>query len=245
VRLIAAGAAALLLAGCGATPHRFELAGSDHALHWWLPDGPAARLVVLAPGFARRCTHLQGLARDWAAEGMRVLCLDAPMAGGAPDTAAALAGWLAAGLPAPTGGEQAARVVVAGHSAGGAFALHLGARLQALAPARLAGVLLFDAVPGSHFAADLGQLAEARVPLLALTATPHACNANAAAWPVLAAARDGGAPLELDPPPPGSTHADVEGDDTDALAVAACGRPDAALVQRLHQRASAWLAARR
>ena len=117
MRLIAAAAAALLLAGCAATPHRFELAGSEHALHWWLPDGPAARLVVLAPGFARRCTHLQGLARGWAAEGMQVLCLDAPMAGGAPDTAAALAGWLAAGLPAPPGGVQAARVVVAGHSA--------------------------------------------------------------------------------------------------------------------------------
>jgi pimeloyl-ACP methyl ester carboxylesterase len=117
VRLSAA-LVSLALAGCAATPTPFEVAGQAHDLHWLQPPRPANTLVVLAPGFARRCSHLKGLSLALREAGLAVVCIDAPMAGGNPGLADALAGWLAAGLPAPPGGPSPPRVLVAGHSAG-------------------------------------------------------------------------------------------------------------------------------
>lgn len=226
--------ATLVLAGCAATPTRFEVAGQAHDLHWLQPAQPASTLVVLAPGFARRCSHLNGLSLALRDAGLAVMCIDAPMAGGNPALADALGGWLAAGLPAPPWGPPPPRVLVAGHSAGAAFAARLGAQLQALAPQRLAGALLLDPVPGTSFAADVQVLAQAQVPLQALVAAPHACNAGGRAVALLP-------PAAIVQAGPGSTHVDAEGDDSDALARAACGTPDPAQVRALRDAAVRWV----
>ena len=162
-------------------------------------------------------------------------CVDAPMVSGNPFLADAFAGWVAGGLHDPQGREVPARVVVGGLSAGSAFAMRLGARLNDLAPEKLAGALLFDPVATSSFAADLQHVTRGR-PALALLAEAHACNANHSALPSLRAAGVDVVALGA-----GSTHLDAEGEDGDALGRAACGTPHPAAVEALRTRAAQWL----
>lgn len=230
-------ALALACAGCAGLPPAppLEIAGQPYAAQWTAPPGRAALLLVLEPGFARRCSHLLGTARRLAEAGALVLCVDAPMTGGNPALADAFAGWLAGGLRDPQGHEVPARVVVGGLSAGAAFAARLGARLDALAPQRLAGALLLDPVATAAFGADLQRVAPGR-PVLALVAPPHACNAMNNALPALRAA--GVEAVDLGP---AATHLDAEGDDGDALGRAACGTPQPQAVEALRARAVQWL----
>ncbi len=233
----ATAAVALAFAGCAALPpvDTLEIAGQAYAAQWTPPPGRAELLLVLEPGFARRCSHLRGTARRLAEAGALVLCVDAPMAGGNPALADALAGWLAGGLRDPQGRAVPPRVVVGGLSAGAAFAVRLGARLDELAPGRLAGALLLDPVATAGFGADLQRVARGR-PVLALLAPPQACNAMNNARPAL---RDAGVEaVELGP---AATHLDAEGDDGDAVGRAACGTPQPAAVDALRARAAEWL----
>lgn len=257
---ITAVLAAAALAGCaglvspplsgasGPVDHTAPLSldGTTHVAHWRRPAAEPAALVVLAHGFSRRCSHLQGTARMFAQAGLMSLCLDASMAGGGPPALAdALATRLLEGDD-PAGRPWPTRVIVAGHSAGAVFALRLGARLAARAPARLAGALLFDPVATADFAGALAAVSDAgRRPVLALLADPHRCNARGNALAPLQAAQlqaraAGRDTLRVTALGPGSTHADVEGDDTDWLATAACGRPDPARVSELRAQALAW-----
>lgn len=208
-----------------------ELDGSAHTTHWYLPTGEAAALVVLQHGFTRQCAHLRETSRRLMAAGLMVLCVDAPMAGGNPSLAESLGQALAGGLAAPGGRALPPAIIVGGHSAGAAFAARLGARLDTVAPQRLAGALLFDPVAVAGFDAQLRQVSDAgRRPVLALLARPHGCNAdgNAATalrqvqQAALAAGRSGFVGVQFGE---GSTHADVEGEDSDWIARAACGRP--------------------
>jgi len=268
-----------------------ELGAQPRAAHWYLPPGAAPALVIFEHGFARRCENLRETTRQLMAGGLMALCVDVPMARGNPGLAEALAQRLAAGLAAPDGRALPQRVVVAGHSAGAVFALALGARLEALAPGRLVGALLFDPVapaagalppdpaegsdgapraPAASLAAtDAGAFeaalhavsASGRRPVLALLAPPHRCNARSNALPALRRAeRDArgvggtggtgdtgdtggkGSPafviVQLEE---GATHADVEGEDTDALATWVCGAVDPARSAALRARAVDWL----
>lgn len=222
------------------------LDGTPQAVQWVRPSAAPAALVVLAHGFTRRCTHLSGTALALAEAGLASLCLDASMAGGGtPALVEAMATRLLDGAD-PAGRPWPARVIVAGHSAGAVFALRLGARMVARAPARLAGALLFDPVATADFATVLTRVSdEGRRPVLALLAAPHRCNAQGNAAAPLQEARRlaraaGRDTLRVTGLGPGSTHADVEGDDTDWLAAAACGRPDPARVADLRARAVAW-----
>lgn len=232
-------AAVIALAGCAGlpAPATLQIAGEPYRVQWTEPPGRARLLLVLEHGYARRCSFLQGTARRLAETGALVLCIEAQLAGGNPALADAFAGWLAGGLRDPQGREVPARVVVGGHSAGGAFAARLGARLDALAADRLAGVLLLDPVATPTFAADVQRAARGR-PVLALMAEAHPCNAMNNALPAL---RDAGAEVVFTGP--GSTHLDAEGEDVDALGRAACGVPQPARVEALRARAADWLRA--
>jgi pimeloyl-ACP methyl ester carboxylesterase len=234
VRRIAALAGAALAAGCAALPPaapvagaRAEagtlvLAGAEVEATWYRADAAPAGLLLLQHGFARRCANLRETALGFAAGGFTVLCLDADMARGNAVLATALAAHLAQRADAP-------RLVLAGHSAGGLFAARVAAALPA---ARVAGVLLFDPVDAAGALAPA--LAAVRAPAHAFVAPPAACNAQGNARPALHAAA--ATVVELGT---GATHLDVEGGDTERLAVAACGDgpPRAEAVTRLRAQA--------
>lgn len=241
-------------------PDRIELLGQTFNAHWYIPQRLANALVVLQPGFSRSCAHLRTTSLQLMAGGpaaaLMVLCLDAPMAGGNLALADALAEALAAAavdaphasppLQPPGGFVLPPLIIAAGHSAGGAFAVRMAARLLQRVPSPLAGVLLFDPVAVPGYAADLQQVFEAgRRPVLALLAPPHACNAQgsgAAALRLLAqsAKAAGQAAILGVQLPQGATHADVEGDDSDWLARAACGAPTPHRVAQIRELAVAW-----
>jgi len=165
--------------------------------------------------------------------GWLVMCLNAPMAGGNPRLAEALAHTLAEGRwPAPDGGALPTRLVVGGHSGGAAFAARVGLALQRLVPQRLVGTLLFDAV---------GMPALPDRPTLAFIAPPMPCNAMQRDAVLLRAASQ----VELIEGPADATHMDIEGEDTDAIARHACTPGDVKLAntQQLLARAQAWLSA--
>jgi hypothetical protein len=259
MRLLWAALLGLLLAGCAnlaplretdvagtLMPSELELDGTPVAAQWYLPSGKASALLVLEHGFTRACGHLRGTSRQLMAAGLLVLCIDAPMAGGNPTLAGALARQLATLQVAPDGRALPHRIVVAGHSAGAVFAAALGAALDQIAPDRLAGALLFDPVSTAGFEAHLRTIwAAGQRPVLAALAPPHRCNAMSNALPVLrrlrdealAAGSDGFVGVRL---AAGATHADIEGEDSDWLAELACGRPRAAQTTQLRALAVAW-----
>jgi dienelactone hydrolase len=233
---------ALVLGGCASVPPApqpeaagavlaapIELEGRRYAAHWYLPAGEASALIVLQHGFTRRCSHLRETTRQLMVGGLMALCVDAPMAGGNPELAEALARHLAGGVSAPDGRALPAAIIAGGHSAGAAFAARLGAELDAQVPQRLAGALLFDPVASAGFESGLLRISDAgRRPVLALLADAHACNARLNALPALqrvrqaaiAAGREGFVGAQL---AEASSHADVEGEDSDWIAAAACG----------------------
>lgn len=259
MRPFAAALLALLLAGCASlapapvadpagsvVPATLALGAMPVASQWYLPSGEASALIVLEHGFTRSCGHLQGSSRQLMAAGLIVLCIEAPMAGGNPALADVLARRLAVAHMAPDGRPLPHRIIVGGHSAGAAFAAALGARLDAIAPDRLAGALLFDPVATADFESQLRAISAAgRRPVLALLAPPHRCNALSNALPALqrvhaealAAQRDSFVGLRF---AVGATHADIEGEDSGWIAAFACGTPRAAQTARLRELAVAW-----
>lgn len=232
MKRFAALAVAAALAGCAALPPAAPVAGARAEagtlalggtavdVAWFRPDAAPAGFLLLQHGFARHCSNLRETALGFAAAGFTVLCLNADMARGNAPLAAALAAHLAQRADAP-------RIVAAGHSAGGLFAARVAA---ALPPARVAGLLLFDPVDaGGALAPALAVLGGA-LPVQAFVAPASACNAQGNALAALRAA--GARVVALGD---GATHVDIEGGDTDRLAVAACGEgpPQAGRVARL------------
>ena len=67
-------------ASCAGLPpvDTLEIAGQPYPVQWTQPPGHAEILLVLEPGFARRCSNLRATARRLAEAGALVLCLDAP-----------------------------------------------------------------------------------------------------------------------------------------------------------------------
>jgi pimeloyl-ACP methyl ester carboxylesterase len=232
-----------LLAGCASLPPSADLPGArieagmlslgrdEVEVAWFRPEAPPIGTLLLQHGFARQCGNLRESALGFAAAGFTVLCLKADMARGNPWLAEALAAHLATRA-------DTMRIVVAGHSAGGLFAARVAAMLARRAPQRLAGVLLFDPVDASGALAPALAAIDGVAPVRAYLAPPAGCNAQGNALPALRAA---GAALVAERD---ATHLDIEGGDTDRMAVAACGEgpPRAAVVARL--RADAVAAAR-
>jgi pimeloyl-ACP methyl ester carboxylesterase len=190
---------------------------------WALPSGEPALLVTLQHGFTRNCRNLLDLIHQFAERGAAVLCLNADMSAGNPRLAEAYAKWLAA-MRLPDDQPAPVRWVVAGHSAGAAFALHLGAALARTVPPRLAGAVLLDPVAGDSTLQLLEQL---DAPVRVVAAAPGPCNAQQRTRPALAAFqqrqrardKDDFIGVELTD---GSTHVDAEGRNSTRLAIALC-----------------------
>jgi hypothetical protein len=254
--LQAGPAAAAPAADAGGAPRplfgQFEWRGDVLDTEWHLPPGGAAprAWVLVQHGFARRCANLRHAAAHLAAQaGVATLCVNADLAGAAPALARALAAWwVGPDALAPDGRRPPALAVVAGHSAGGAFAAQVGEALHGLAPERLAGALLLDPVGGEAFARALSEVGDAgRRPVRAVMAPPAPCNAHQLARPALervqreaaAAGRVQPVAVELLT----GTHVDAEGEDTEAVAVLACreGRPRPENVAALRAWALRWL----
>lgn len=233
-------------------PGTLPIGGAEYDVVWGLPAaGTAIGLAVVEHGFTRRCRNVAGTLDALVAQGLMTLCVDAPLAGGNPALADALAAVLAAGVAPPDGSTMPERIVVGGHSAGGAFAVRLGATLAQLAPQRLAGAVLFDPVAaGSRFIDEIRALsAGGQRPVRTVSANAGGCNAGNNSYPGLrAAAADAAAAgndsfvgLQLIDR---STHVDVEGSDSDILAWTACrqGPPRRPNVATLRELGAAWAA---
>lgn len=226
-----------------------NVAGVEYAARWWLPAGPAVGLALVEHGFTRRCQNIDGTARALRDQGLLALCLTVPLTGGNPGLADALAALMVNGLTAPDGLPLPAAWVVAGHSAGGDFAVRLGSTLSQLAPERIRGAVLWDPVPsGSGFIDELRSISAGGArPVLAVTANPGSCNANGNVLPPLrslqqdlaAAGADTFVGVRLTDR---STHVDVEAENSNRAAWAACkqGRPRTYNAQALRTLSAAW-----
>lgn len=250
---------ALLLAACASVPQLpvdglapvqapLLLDGVAYTAEWFVPAAPATALVTVQHGFARDCANVRETSRRIAARGLMTLCVNASMVAGNAALAEALALALTEGRAAPPGVPLPQKIVVGGHSAGALFASRLGWKLQALAPERLAGALLFDPVAGRGFGDNLAAVSAAgQRPVLAISANADGCNAEHNAYPALRDVRqrvreaggDGFVGLQLTE---GSTHVDVEGEDSSTLAILACGQPLPGNVEALRTLAAQWSA---
>lgn len=226
------------------------IGGTEYDVDWGLPAGPAIGLAIVEHGFTRRCRNIAGTLDALTAKGLVTLCVNANLTGGNPQLADALAETLVAGISTPDGQPVPERVVVGGHSAGGAFAVRLGYTLAQLAPQRLAGAVLFDPVAAAGFSDQIRALSGAgQRPVRSISALPGGCNAQLNALPGLravladaaAAGEEAFVGVQLTDRP---THVDAEGSDSDVLAWAACrqGAPRPANVRTLRELAGAWAA---
>lgn len=231
-------------------PGTLVIGGNLYDVAWGLPAGAPVGLAVVEHGFTRRCANIAGTLEALVAQGLVTLCVDANMTAGNPQLADALAQLLVAGVSTPDGGPVPERIVVGGHSAGGAFAVRLGFTLAQLAPQRLAGAVLFDPVAAAGFSDQIRALSEGGArPVRSLSALPGGCNAQLNALPGLRAVAADAAAAGADPfigvqLTDRSTHVDAEGSDSDVFAWAACrqGPPRPANVRTLRELAAVWAA---
>ena len=201
-----------------------ELPGERLDAEWALPppEVDPLGLVLLQHGFSRRCAHLRPMAATLAEAGWATLCLNADMARGNPLLAKAWAERLLLPTPAmslPDGRALPERWIVAGHSAGAAFALDLGVEIRTRSTGSVVGALLLDPVStGASFEQALRSFGR---PVSAVMAAPGPCNASGNALAPLEAAQAAGADVRI-LPIEGGTHVDAEGEATDFVAVWAC-----------------------
>lgn len=225
-----------------------NIGGTDYEVDWFLPNDNASALATVQHGFARRCSNLRQTGIRLMQQGLMGLCVNASMAGGNPALAEALAVTLTSGISAPDGRPVPDKLIVGGHSAGGLFASRVGWKLDAIAPQRLRGAVLFDPVAaGPSMTTNLMAVSHAgQRPVLAVTANASSCNAQNNGYVALrqvradaiAAGRDGFVGVQLTER---STHVDVEGGDTGAGQIA-CGRPRPANTEALRTLAAQWAA---
>lgn len=234
--------------------------GTQVDARWTFPtDRDPAGLVWLQHGFARSAARLDDLAASIAARGHVVVAPSvssfgacsvnenalheaiANLLSGGPASSALQTSWdaarSAAGRPLialPT------KVVVAGHSAGGALATVVASRVtQDGSPstrARLAGVVLLDPVENSANGMRSALPALAATSVLTVSAPGGSCNANASGTARVLAARSGFVGVRL----PTGCHCDAEADSTDALCTIACGTPRTENEVALKRLAADW-----
>lgn len=217
---------------------------------WYLPNATPVGFMLMQHGFARGCGNLRNTARAAMEKGLVVLCLNANMTGGNPTLGTALADALAAGtIVAPGGRTVPNAVVVGGHSAGGHFAGVVGARLATVAPARLGGAVLFDAVASEGFSANLAAISSGGTrPVLQIASRPNAGNLANNAFGALTALPNAFVGVQLvwtgyllGVPYGGSCHTDAEGENGDLVGnVALACTPHAPQTARLRALGSTW-----
>jgi pimeloyl-ACP methyl ester carboxylesterase len=234
--LVASALVAALLAG--PAPASASTASASETPAAQDLDSPPQGLVLVFPGFGRRCDNLAGLMRAFAQSNWISVCepgMDVRYVDRLHRQVMAASDRYAT----PT------RWVLAGHSAGGAQALALAAQMGELAPGRLAGVMMFDPVARdpAALARDLIAVARGGTPVLVDVAPPSRCNVHGASASAVRTAAADVPGVQVTGPAPGATHLDAEGTDAEAFAVAACGEglPQATAVQRLLSGARAFL----
>jgi hypothetical protein len=234
--------------------------GTQVNARWTFPtDRDPVGLIWLQHGFARSAARVDDVARSLAARGHVVVAPDlgsfgsctineeathtaiAALLSGGSATAALQTSWDAARsaagaptLPLP------AKVVVSGHSAGGALATVVGGKLasdpSATVRARLAGVVLLDPVENSSNGMLAALPALAGTQVLTVSAPGGSCNSNASGTARLIAARSGFVGVRL----PSGCHCDAEADTTDFLCTLTCGTPQTANETALKRLAGDW-----
>lgn len=265
VAVAAIGVVALVLGGCRTTSEVQTVTapitvpcgsgGTTVSARWTVPTtGNRNGVVYLQHGFARSASKVDDLARSIAARGLVVVAPDLSSFGGCAINAASTRDAVAdlvdgqgtdhlqasadqaltvAGLPAAT---LPSRVVLAGHSAGGALATAVGGRLAASPSAdvraRLAGVVLLDPVETTDGAMAAAMPALAATSVLTVSAPGGSCNDGGSGTGVLTSQRAGFVGVRL----PSGCHCDAEADSTDFLCTLVCGSPsteDEAVLKRL------------
>ncbi|MCC5953489.1 MAG: alpha/beta hydrolase fold domain-containing protein [Acidimicrobiia bacterium] len=235
--------------------------GTTVSTTWYFPvDRQPEGLVWLQHGFSRSRAVVNDLARAHTARNHVVVAPSVGSFGGCsintPELRAAVTEVLAdfspngalrqsADAAAVAAGRTPAplpeRVVVSGHSAGGALATVVGAGLathpEPLVRERLAGVVLLDPVESNGaMAAALPALAD--TPVLTVSAPPDSCNASASGTAALVAARHGFVGVQLD----NGCHCDAEGASTNFLCTLVCGSPRQPDINSLQFLATVWTA---
>lgn len=228
---------------------------------WAFPDDVTpAGMIWLQHGFARTNDNVADLMRRYAARGYVVV---APSFGAfgtcainAPALHTALAAVIA-GSPSPTSALQVSanaaraalslppltlptKIVLSGHSAGGALVSAVGGALvsnpDVAVSSRLKGIVLLDPVENAdnEMAANLPKLKS--LPVLTISGGNSSCNANSSGTNVLLPTRTGFAGVRL----PSGCHCDAEADTTDALCTLVCGTPQQKNKDALRDLAVDW-----
>ena len=228
---------------------QLTVAGTSYSVDWYLPNANASGLVTVQHGFSRGCGNLRDTSKRIMANGLMVLCVNANMSGGNPSLAEALANALINGnITTPDGRVMPFKIAVGGHSAGGHFASRVGWKIQQIAPARLAGAILFDPVAADGFTDNLMAISQnGQRPVYAVTSNGGICNSFNNAYGALkqvrsfavSNGRDGFVGLQLTN---ASTHVDSEGNNTDLIGYGAClqAPPKAENTAYLRDLSSQW-----
>lgn len=214
---------------------RVAVDGKSIRIMWMdsTPSGAGKGTIWLAHGFARSCMNLGGLASAWAQGQFNVACVEESMAGGAGKMAEALAKGIASNTLGEGGGRQGS-LLVAGHSAGWHFALAMGAAWEK-DRAPWSGAIVFDPVGGAGFDEMVGTAGASKpiVSMASMASNPAACNAKGLAEKTLSRLAKGYVGVKLGE---GSTHAEVEGAQSQRWAAWVCGGalPNPTLYKGVH-----------
>ncbi|MCW9016381.1 MAG: PKD domain-containing protein, partial [Kangiellaceae bacterium] len=200
-----------------------NLGGSRQAT-WYLPDNPSSGWVLLQHGFQRNKSNLDDMATHLMENGLMVLTINSNVSNGNPSLAKDVADDLIDTPPTPPNGIQLPeKLVIVGHSAGGLFVSHLGARLMERNYANLSGAILFDPVDASNALQGNAQsMLDNQVSVLSILANSSSCNSSNNALQPLQnlSAEFVGIKLTDD-----SKHTDVEGSSTGGIITWLCGTP--------------------
>lgn len=200
-----------------------NLGGSRQAT-WYLPDEPSTGWVLLQHGFQRNKSNLDDIATHLMDNGLMVLTINSSVSNGNPSLAKDVADDLIDSPPTPPNGITLPQnLVIAGHSAGGLFMSHLGARLMERNYPDLHGAILFDPVDASNALQGNAQsMLDNQVSVLSILANSSSCNSSNNALQPLQnlSAEFVGIKLTND-----SKHTDVEGSSTGGIITWLCGTP--------------------
>ena len=200
-----------------------NLGGSRQAT-WYLPDEAPTGWMLLQHGFQRNKSNLDDIATHLMDNGLMVLTINSSVSNGNPNLAKDVADDLIDSPPTPPNGILLPEnLVIAGHSAGGLFMSHLGARLMERNYSGLNGAILFDPVDASNAIQGNAQsMLDNQVPVLSILANSSSCNSSNNAQQPLQnlSAEFVGIKLTND-----SKHTDVEGSSTGGIITWLCGTP--------------------
>ena len=215
--------------------------GESWSGDWYLPEQQASGLVYLQHGFTRGGGNYRDLGLALMAEGFMVLSVNAPMSGGNEPLARAVAATLAQDAFQPPGGASLPghNVVLSGHSAGGLHVSLIAERLIELGEHhRISGMVLLDPVNSfGPFPRAMAAVANTSIPVKAITANASLCNSLNDTQKTLRDLPRNFVGIKLTDR---SRHTDAEGENTDALAVLACGKPRGHNVVALRDAMTAW-----